>query len=87
MNEDKLGAWKVTHAKDDVETVLLITAIGERDARRQAMDFLYPNDDGNNWTVMHWMKLRGCSVNASPFRPDPPYKLYAFNRRTGEMML
>jgi hypothetical protein len=85
MNEDKQGVWKVTHVKDDVETVLLVTAIGERDARRQAMEHMYPPDNGNNWTVMYWMKIRSCSISSIPFRPDTPYRLYALNRRTGEM--
>jgi len=28
-------------------------------------------------------RINNCSVNATVFNPDPPYKLYSFNRKTG----
>lgn len=41
--------------------------------------------DTGEYTNRKVCEDNGCSVNATPFRPDPPYKLYAINRVTGEM--
>lgn len=42
---------------------------------------MYGTDRTNGWIC----KTHGCSVSASVFNPDPPYRLYALNTKTGEM--
>lgn len=43
------------------------------------------NRHGTSRTNAWLCKTHGCSVSASPFNADAPYRLYAFNTRTGEM--
>jgi len=40
---------------------------------------------GGTWTNYALCKQNDCSCNAVPFEPDPPYKLYELNMKTGEM--
>jgi hypothetical protein len=37
------------------------------------------------WTNYALCKQHGCNVNAVPFAPDPPYRLYAIDTKTGAM--
>lgn len=98
--------WKVTHKKDDIETVYLVSSLSQRDAVTQVLDTLYErnffrkedperlaNDpfgllaagQHGSWTNSKVMKDHGISMGASVFRPDPPYKLYSLNLKTGAM--
>jgi hypothetical protein len=37
------------------------------------------------WTNYALCKQHKCSINAVPFAPDPPYRLYAIDTKTGAM--
>src|SRR3972149_11172273 len=37
------------------------------------------------WTNSKGMRDQGISIGVSLFEPDPPYKLYSLNTKTGEM--
>lgn len=43
------------------------------------------NTHGTDRTDAWICKTNGCSVSAQPFTADAPYRLYAFNTKTGEM--
>jgi hypothetical protein len=104
MNEPRV--YKVTHYKDNVETVYLVSAMSERDAKSIVLDQLYErnffraesperlaNDpmgllaagQNGSWSNAKICKDHGCSVSAQLWTPEAPYKLYAFNHRTGAM--
>lgn len=85
INDRPLDVFKVVHAKDGVETVYLVTALSSRDAKRKLLDELYGGLD--QWTPYKICREHRCAVNAQPFRPDPSYKLYSINTKTGEMTL
>jgi hypothetical protein len=40
---------------------------------------------GVDWTDAALCRMHGCSVGATQFAPDSPYRLYALNTKTGEM--
>lgn len=42
-------------------------------------------DEFGNWTDAALCKQNNCSMSAQPYVPDAPYRLYAFNTKTGEM--
>jgi len=42
---------------------------------------MYGTDRTNRWL----MQTHGCSISAAPFQPDPPYRLYVLDTRTGEV--
>lgn len=96
--------YKVTHAKDGIETVYLVSADSSRDACTQVLDTLYnrvwfhkedlerlANDpfgllaagQRHEWTNKALTDRHGCTIGAVEFNPDPPYKLYEINTRTG----
>lgn len=42
--------WKVVHKKDTLETVYLVSAIGEREAKTLVLDTLYDRTHPITWT-------------------------------------
>ncbi len=70
--------WRVVHCFANVESVYLVTATNEREARNLVK---YGVDFGPE----HPDHCRDCTWSMQPFRPEPPYFLYAINRSTGEM--
>ena len=104
MDEPRLDVYRVIHAKDGIETVYLVAARSDHDAKTQIIDSLYDRTHAIHWTPEekandHFGLMRDtgeytnrkvcrdndCSVTAQLFRPDPPYKLYTINTKTGEM--
>ena len=73
QNDD---CYKVTHRRDGVESVYVVTALNERHAKEQVRDQFREDHD------CHKEK---CSWSAALFRPEPPYFLYAINKATGAM--
>ena len=69
--------WRVIHAHDNVETVLLVTAWDSKSAREEARRVA---DE-----ICGCTHHTGCSWSASAFLPDAPYFLYAIDKKTGNM--
>lgn len=67
--------WRVSHCRDHVESVYLVTAASSNEARREVQ---WQHDLGHRCD-------KDCSWSMSIFHPSPPYFLYAINMTTGQM--
>lgn len=76
MTDRREDCYQVTHSRDNVESVYIVTAYDERMAKELVRDQF--REDHNCHTEK-------CSWSCKPFRPDPPYFLYAINKTTGAM--
>jgi hypothetical protein len=93
LDEETGPVWKVTHAKNDVESVYLVNAKTNHDARKIIQDMLFELEIARALPVcdpydpkfrMETRKQLG-AFSVTAFVADPPYKLYSINVRTGEM--
>lgn len=92
-DDDDLLLWKVTHAKDGIETVYLVSAKDNHEARRAVSDMLFetqlahslPVCDPNDFKQRNEIRRALGSFSVLRFVADPPYKLYTFNANTGEI--
>lgn len=81
--EARERVFKVNHKKGNVETVYLVSALSTRDAKKKVLAEL--GHDVERWTIYHCLKQEDATMSASPWRPDPPYRLYAIDASTGAM--
>lgn len=92
MDRDPI-IWKVVLNTSGVETVYLVTAHTRREAELAVLEVEYdpskhvlpaPATRGNA-TPFAYCKAIGCSIGATPWVADLPYKLYTLNINTGAM--